>query len=144
MLNACLTFSWPNIVPFDREAGRLFGPSGLPAIHCTGAGVVGHGDAMIRPKSSRTAPGTCGSWQTRYFTWMVDSMTNISLSGWVRFVWRINYQLVNNRFESSSFTGQWTLDLSYFIVVILMEHLDNYMEYDMMEVVNDHWLSLLV
>jgi hypothetical protein len=20
MLNACLTFSWPNIVPFDREA----------------------------------------------------------------------------------------------------------------------------
>jgi hypothetical protein len=32
--------------------------------------------------------------------------------------------------------------LSYFIVVILMEHLDSYMEYDMMKVVNDHWLSL--
>ena len=31
MLNACLTFSWPNKVPFDREAGRLFGPSRLPA-----------------------------------------------------------------------------------------------------------------
>jgi hypothetical protein len=25
-----------------------------------------------------------------------------------------------------------------------MEYLDSYMEYDMMEVVNDHWLSLPV
>jgi hypothetical protein len=25
-----------------------------------------------------------------------------------------------------------------------MEHLGSYIEYDMMEVVNDHWLSLLV
>jgi hypothetical protein len=25
-----------------------------------------------------------------------------------------------------------------------MEHLNSYMKYDMMEVVNDHWLSLLV
>jgi hypothetical protein len=57
MLNACLTFSWPNNVPFDREAGRLFGPSGLPIAHCIGAGVVGHGAAMIRPKSNRTTPG---------------------------------------------------------------------------------------
>jgi hypothetical protein len=57
MLNACLTFSWPNNVPFDREAERLFGPSGLPAAHYTGAGVVGHGGAMIRPKGSRSAPG---------------------------------------------------------------------------------------
>jgi hypothetical protein len=57
MLNACLTFSWPNDVPFDREAGRLFGPSELPAAHCTGEGVVGHGSAMIRPKGSRSALG---------------------------------------------------------------------------------------
>jgi hypothetical protein len=57
MLNACLTFSWPNNVPFDREAERLFGPSGLPATHYTRAGVVGHGGAMIRPKGSRSAPG---------------------------------------------------------------------------------------
>jgi hypothetical protein len=56
MLNAYLTFSWPNNVPFDREAERLFGPSGLLATHCTGAGVVGHGGAMIRPKSSRATP----------------------------------------------------------------------------------------
>jgi hypothetical protein len=42
MLNACLTFSWPNKVPFDREAGRLFGPNGLPAAHCTEKDVVGH------------------------------------------------------------------------------------------------------
>jgi hypothetical protein len=51
MLNACLTFSWPNNVPFDREAGRLFRPSGLPAAHCTGAGVVGHRGVMIRTKT---------------------------------------------------------------------------------------------
>ena len=57
MLNACLTFSWPNNVPFDREAERLFGPSGLPAAHCTRAGVVGHGGEMIRPKCSRSALG---------------------------------------------------------------------------------------
>jgi hypothetical protein len=57
MLNACLTFSWPNNVPFDREAGRLFGPSGLPATHCIGAVVAGYGGMMIRPKSSRAAPG---------------------------------------------------------------------------------------
>jgi hypothetical protein len=57
MLNACLTFSWPNNVPFNREAGRLIGPSGLPAMHCTGAVVAGYGGAMIRPKSSRAAPG---------------------------------------------------------------------------------------
>jgi hypothetical protein len=43
MLNACLTFSWPNNVPFDREAVRLFGPSGLPATHYTGAGVIDMG-----------------------------------------------------------------------------------------------------
>jgi hypothetical protein len=24
MLNACLTFSWPNKVPFDREASGTF------------------------------------------------------------------------------------------------------------------------
>jgi hypothetical protein len=24
MLNACLTFSWPNKVPFDREASDIF------------------------------------------------------------------------------------------------------------------------
>jgi hypothetical protein len=43
MLNARLTFSWSNNVPFDRETRRLFGPSGLPTVHCTGEGVVGHG-----------------------------------------------------------------------------------------------------
>jgi hypothetical protein len=57
MLNVCFAFSWSNNVPFDREAKRLFGPSGLPATHCTGAGVVGHGGVVIRPKGSRLAPG---------------------------------------------------------------------------------------
>jgi hypothetical protein len=55
MLNTCLTFRWPNKVPFDREARKPFGPSRLPAAHCTGEGVVGHGDAMIRPKGSGSA-----------------------------------------------------------------------------------------
>jgi hypothetical protein len=57
MLSAHLTFSWPNNVPFDRETERLFGPSGLPAAHCIGEGMVGHGGAMIRSKGSRSAPG---------------------------------------------------------------------------------------
>jgi hypothetical protein len=57
MFNACLTFSWLNNIPFDHEAERLFGPSGLPATHCTGAVAAGYGGAMIRPKSSRAAPG---------------------------------------------------------------------------------------
>jgi hypothetical protein len=56
MLNACLTFSWPNNVPFDHETGRLLELSGLPKAHCTREGVVGHGGAMIRPKGSRSAP----------------------------------------------------------------------------------------
>jgi hypothetical protein len=57
MLNACLTFSWPNNVPFDHEARRLFRSSGLPAAHYIEEGVVGHGGAMIRPEGSRSAPG---------------------------------------------------------------------------------------
>ena len=56
-MNACLIFSWPDKVPSDREAGRLFGPSRLLVAHYAGTGVVGYGGAMIRPKSSRSAPG---------------------------------------------------------------------------------------
>jgi hypothetical protein len=70
-LNACLTFSWPNKVPFDREVRKLFGMSRLPATHYTGAGVVGHGGAMVRPRCVLVVGrplGTCGSWQTRDFT----------------------------------------------------------------------------
>jgi hypothetical protein len=54
MLNACLTFSWPNNVPFDREAERLFGPSGLPIAHCTREGVVGLGMKMEQKYSELT------------------------------------------------------------------------------------------
>jgi hypothetical protein len=50
ILNVCLTFSWPNKVSFDCEAGKLFEPSRLPATHCTGACVVGHGGTMVRPR----------------------------------------------------------------------------------------------
>ena len=41
----------------EDEVGRLFGPSRLPAAHYAGAGVVGHGGEMVRPKCSRSAPG---------------------------------------------------------------------------------------
>jgi hypothetical protein len=50
MLNACLTFSWPNKVPFDHEAEKLFRPSRLPTMHYTGAGVVGHQGVMVSPR----------------------------------------------------------------------------------------------
>ena len=56
MLNACLTFSWPDKVPFDREAGRLFGPSRLPAAHCAGPGVVGHGGQDDKTKVQSVGP----------------------------------------------------------------------------------------
>jgi hypothetical protein len=56
MLNACLTFSWPNNVPFDHEARRLFGPSGLPAAHCTEAGVVGHGGRDDKTERQSVGP----------------------------------------------------------------------------------------
>jgi hypothetical protein len=56
MLNACLTLSWPNNVPFDREAGRLFRLSGLPATHCTRAGVVGHGGRNDKAKEQSGGP----------------------------------------------------------------------------------------
>jgi hypothetical protein len=36
MLNACLTFSWPNKVPFDREASGII-RAGIYTSACTGA-----------------------------------------------------------------------------------------------------------
>jgi hypothetical protein len=47
----------PRVILNAREAGKLFGSSGLPAAHCTGAGVVGHGGAMIRSKGSQAVLG---------------------------------------------------------------------------------------
>jgi hypothetical protein len=56
MLNACLTFSWPDKVHFDRKTGRLFGLSRLPAAHCTGEGVVGHGGRDDKTKGQSVGP----------------------------------------------------------------------------------------
>jgi hypothetical protein len=56
MLNACLTYSWPDKVPSDREAGRLFGPSGLPATHCTGVVVAGYGGGDDKAKEQSGSP----------------------------------------------------------------------------------------
>jgi hypothetical protein len=56
MLNACLIFSWPNNVPFDREAGRLFGPNGLPVAHCIREGVGGHGGRDDKTERQSVGP----------------------------------------------------------------------------------------
>jgi hypothetical protein len=78
-LNACLTFSWPDKVLFDRKTERLFGLSKLPAAHCTEEGVVEHGGTMIRPKGSRSALGYMWLLANSRLIWIVDSVTNISL-----------------------------------------------------------------
>jgi hypothetical protein len=56
MLNACLTFSWPDKVPSDHETGRLFGPNRLPAAHCTREGVVGHGGRNDKTEGQSDGP----------------------------------------------------------------------------------------
>jgi hypothetical protein len=62
MLNACLIFSWPNKVPFDREASGII-RAGIYMGACTG--VKGYnGDAKSEPKvrlGCRAVPGYCGS-----------------------------------------------------------------------------------
>ena len=66
MLNACLTFSWPNKVPFDHEASGT-----IRAGIYTSARIGADGydrDAKSEPKGrcalipgSRAVPGYCGS-----------------------------------------------------------------------------------
>jgi hypothetical protein len=62
MLNACLTFSWPNKVPFDRELEALFGPGSTWVCVLVLKGY--NGDVKSEPKvrpSYRAVPGYCGS-----------------------------------------------------------------------------------
>jgi hypothetical protein len=66
MLNACLTFSWPNKVPFDREA------SGITRARIYMGACIGAKGGMTRAQgvspragwvlipSSRVVPGYCG------------------------------------------------------------------------------------
>jgi hypothetical protein len=74
MLNACLTFSWPNNVPFNREAGRLFGPSGFArnALYRSSSGRIRGRDDKAKEQSGgprvHVVPGklaTLPEWLTR-------------------------------------------------------------------------------
>jgi hypothetical protein len=59
MLNACLTFSWLNKVPFDREASGIIW-AGIYTGARTGAERGYNGDAKSEPKvrpSCRAVPG---------------------------------------------------------------------------------------
>jgi hypothetical protein len=77
MLNACLTFSWPNNAPFDNEAGRLFGPSELlrNALYRSSSGRIrGHDDKSVRGPGSmhmhaRARQGTSG-FPSRFVVWL--------------------------------------------------------------------------
>jgi hypothetical protein len=62
MLNAYLTFSWPNKVSFDREDSGIIW-AGIYTGARTGAKGV-YGDARSEPKvrpGCRAVPGYCGS-----------------------------------------------------------------------------------
>jgi hypothetical protein len=108
MLNACLTFSWPNKVPFDREASGI-----IRAKIYTGARIGAKGGMTgarrVSPRAGKAwflAVGwSLGSVAPVYpvmFTWIVSLVICSSLDRWVWIVWGINHQLVRNRFESSS------------------------------------------
>jgi hypothetical protein len=105
MLNACLTFSWPNKVPFDREASDTFragvnsdwqtGDEG----GCTGMRRVSPRCVLAVERSRGSAVHDC---YPTMFTWNVSLVICSSLDRWMWFVWGINHQLVRNRFESLS------------------------------------------
>jgi hypothetical protein len=107
MLNACLIFSWPNKVPFDREASDIFRarvnsnwPTGDEG-GCTGTRRVSPRCVLKVGRSLGSAVHDC---YPATFTWKVLLVicSCSSLDLWVWFVWGINHQLVKNRFESSS------------------------------------------
>jgi hypothetical protein len=63
MLNACLTFSWSNKVPFDREASGIIRVKIYTGARIGAAGGY-DGDTKSEPKehpSYRAVPGYCGS-----------------------------------------------------------------------------------
>jgi hypothetical protein len=105
MLNACLTLSWPNKVPFDHEASDTF-RAGLNSDWQTGAEGGKMGTRRVSPRCVLAVGRSLGSavhdFYPVMFTWKVSSVIYSSLDWWVWFVWRINHQLVRNRFESPS------------------------------------------
>jgi hypothetical protein len=104
MLNACLIFSWPNKVPFDREASDL-----IQAGTYTGARTGAEGNSMgtrrVSPRCVLVVGWSLGTVAPVYpatFTGILSLVICSSLDRWVWFVWGINHQLVRNRFKSSS------------------------------------------
>jgi hypothetical protein len=104
MLNACLIFSWPNKVPFDREASGIIRVKSYTGARIGAAGVWRGCEEWAEGASWLSG----GPWVLRlqfvprrlprYYHWWSAA----HFSGWVWFVWGINHQLVRNRFESPS------------------------------------------
>ena len=104
MLNVCLTFSWPNKVPFDREASDTI-RAGINSDWQTGAKGVMTGMRRVSPRCVLAVGQSLGSAVHDCYpaaTWKVSFVICSSLDRWVWFVWGINHQLVRNRFESPS------------------------------------------
>jgi hypothetical protein len=104
MLNACLTFSWPNKLPFDREASDTFRAEINSDWQTSAKGGL-TGTRRVSPRCVLVVDRSLGSAVHDYYpaaTWKVSLVIFSSLDRWVWFVWGINHQLVRNRFESSS------------------------------------------
>jgi hypothetical protein len=104
MLNARLTFSWPNKVPFDREASDMIW-AGTNTGARTGAEGSMIGTRRVSPRCVLAVGWSLSTTVPVYpatFTGIVSLVICSSLDRWVWFVWGINHQLVRNRFESPS------------------------------------------
>jgi hypothetical protein len=105
MLNACLTFSWPNKVPFDRKASDTF-RAGINSDRQTSAKGGKTGTQRVSPRCvlavRRSLDSAVHDCYPATFTWKVTLVICSLLDRWVWFMWGINHQLVRNRFESPS------------------------------------------
>jgi hypothetical protein len=104
MLNACLIFSWPNKVLFDREASDMIRAGTYTGAH-TSAEESMTGTRRVSPRCVLAIGRSLGTTAPVYpvtFIGIVSLVICSSLDRWVWFVWGINHQLVRNRFESPS------------------------------------------
>jgi hypothetical protein len=104
ILNVCLTFSWPNKVPFDCEASDMIRARIYMGAR-TGTEGSMTGTRRVSPRCILVVGRSLGTAAPVYpatFTGIVSLVICRSLDRWVWFVWGINHQLVRNRFESPS------------------------------------------
>ena len=104
MLNVCLTFSWPNKVPFDREASDTIWVRVNSDWQTDAEGGITR-TQRVSPRCVLAVGRSLGSAVHDCYptaTWKVSLVICSSLDRWVWFVWGINHQLVRNRFESLS------------------------------------------